>query len=39
MSLGLLSSQGMSLVLAGAIISIAFNPIAFGAVAPILNGY
>lgn len=36
-SLGLLSSQGMSLVLAGAIISIAFNPIAFGAVAPIRN--
>ncbi len=37
LSLGLMSSEGMSLVLAGALISIAFNPIAFAAVAPIRN--
>lgn len=37
LSLGLMSSEGMSLVLAGALISIAFNPIAFAAVVPIKN--
>ncbi|MDP1550308.1 MAG: YbaL family putative K(+) efflux transporter [Nitrosomonas sp.] len=37
LSLGLMSSEGMSLVLAGALISIAFNPIAFAAVVPIRN--
>ena len=34
LSLGLLPAEGMSLVLAGALISIAFNPIAFAAVVP-----
>jgi len=37
LSLGLMPAEGMSLVLAGALISIAFNPIAFAAVAPIRN--
>lgn len=37
LSLGLMSSEGMSLVLAGALISIAFNPIAFAAIVPIRN--
>ncbi|SDW94611.1 YbaL family putative K(+) efflux transporter [Nitrosomonas communis] len=37
MSLGLLSSEGMDLVLAGAIISIALNPFVFAAVNPIIN--
>ena len=35
MTLGLLSKEGMSLVLAGALISIALNPFVFAAVAPI----
>ena len=35
LSLGLMSAEGMSLVLAGALISIAFNPIAFAAVVPV----
>jgi CPA2 family monovalent cation:H+ antiporter-2 len=35
MSLGLLPSEGMNLILAGALISIALNPLAFAAVAPI----
>ncbi len=35
LSLGLLPPEGMSLVLAGAIISIAFNPLAFAVIAPI----
>ncbi|CAG4883180.1 putative monovalent cation:proton antiporter (CPA2 family) [Georgfuchsia toluolica] len=34
LSLGLLSAEGMSLVLAGALISIALNPLLFAAVAP-----
>ncbi len=37
MSLGLLSSDGMDLVLAGALISIALNPFVFAAVIPIRN--
>jgi len=37
LSLGLMPAEGMSLVLAGALISIAFNPIAFAAVVPIRN--
>ncbi|AKH39208.1 MULTISPECIES: YbaL family putative K(+) efflux transporter [Nitrosomonas] len=37
MSLGLLSSEGMDLVLAGALISIALNPFVFAAVNPIIN--
>ena len=36
-SLGLLPQEGMSLVLAGAIISIAFNPVAFALVEPLKN--
>lgn len=36
-SLGLLPQEGMSLVLAGAIISIAFNPVAFALVEPLRN--
>lgn len=36
-SLGLLSKDGQSLVLAGALISIAFNPLAFGLIAPMQN--
>lgn len=36
-SLGLLLQEGMSLVLAGAIISIAFNPVAFALVEPLRN--
>ncbi|SFL72310.1 YbaL family putative K(+) efflux transporter [Nitrosomonas communis] len=36
-SLGLLSSEGMDLVLAGALISIALNPFVFAAVIPISN--
>lgn len=35
LSLSLLPAEGMSLVLAGALISIAFNPIAFAAVVPV----
>ncbi len=34
-SMGLLPQQGYSLILAGALISIAFNPLAFAAVAPL----
>jgi CPA2 family monovalent cation:H+ antiporter-2 len=34
LSLGLLSGQGLSLVLAGALISIALNPLLFAAIAP-----
>ncbi|WP_374565012.1 YbaL family putative K(+) efflux transporter [Nitrosomonas sp.] len=37
LSLGLMPAEGMSLVLAGALISIAFNPIAFAAVTPFRN--
>lgn len=37
LSLGLMPAEGMSLVLAGALISIAFNPIAFAAIVPIRN--
>ncbi|SDZ07111.1 YbaL family putative K(+) efflux transporter [Nitrosomonas sp. Nm33] len=37
MSLGLLSSEGMDLVLAGALISIALNPFVFAGVIPISN--
>lgn len=37
MTLGLLSSEGMDLVLAGALISIALNPFVFAAVNPIIN--
>jgi CPA2 family monovalent cation:H+ antiporter-2 len=37
MSLGLLSSEGMDLVLAGALISIALNPFVFAAVNPIVK--
>ncbi|MDH5480287.1 MAG: Kef family K(+) transporter [Nitrosomonas sp.] len=35
LSLGLMPTEGLSLVLAGALISIAFNPIAFAAIAPV----
>lgn len=35
LSLGLLPQEGMSLVLAGALISIALNPLAFSAIAPV----
>ncbi len=35
LSLGLLPAEGLSLVLAGALISIAFNPIAFAVIAPV----
>jgi CPA2 family monovalent cation:H+ antiporter-2 len=35
LSLGLLPAEGMSLVLAGALISIALNPLAFSGIAPI----
>lgn len=35
LSLGLMSAEGFSLVLAGALISIAFNPIAFAAIEPV----
>ncbi len=35
LSLGLMPAEGLSLVLAGALISIAFNPIAFAAIAPV----
>jgi CPA2 family monovalent cation:H+ antiporter-2 len=35
LSLGLLPSEGMSLVLAGALISIALNPLLFAAIAPL----
>ncbi len=37
MALGLLPAEGMSLVLAGALISIALNPFVFAAIAPIRN--
>lgn len=37
LSLGLMPAEGMSLVLAGALISIAFNPIAFAAITPFRN--
>lgn len=37
LSLGLMPAEGMSLVLAGALISIAFNPIAFAAIVPARN--
>ncbi|MCE7914788.1 MAG: Kef family K(+) transporter [Nitrosomonas sp. PRO4] len=37
LSLGLMPEEGMSLVLAGALISIAFNPIAFAAIVPFRN--
>lgn len=37
LSLELMPAEGMSLVLAGALISIAFNPIAFAAIVPIRN--
>ena len=37
LSLGLMPAEGMSLVLAGALISIAFNPIAFAVIAPFRN--
>lgn len=37
LSLGLMPAEGLSLVLAGALISIAFNPIAFAAIVPISN--
>lgn len=36
-SLGLMPTEGLSLVLAGALISIAFNPIAFAAIIPVSN--
>lgn len=36
-SLGLMPTAGLSLVLAGALISIAFNPIAFAAITPVSN--
>lgn len=36
-SLGLLSKDGQSLVLAGALISIAFNPLVFGLITPLQN--
>lgn len=35
MSLGLLSAEGMSLILAGALISIALNPLVFTAISPL----
>ncbi len=35
LSLGMMPAEGLSLVLAGAIIAIAFNPIAFAAIAPV----
>lgn len=35
LSLGLMPAEGVSLVLAGAIISIAFNPVAFAAISPV----
>jgi len=37
LSLGLMPAEGVSLVLAGALISIAFNPIAFAAIVPVSN--
>lgn len=37
LSLGLMPAEGLSLVLAGALISIAFNPIAFAVITPISN--
>lgn len=37
-SLGLLPVEGQSLILAGALISIALNPLLFGAVEPLLRG-
>ncbi|MER2512263.1 MAG: YbaL family putative K(+) efflux transporter [Nitrosomonas ureae] len=37
LSLGLMPAEGMSLVLAGALISIAFNPIAFAVIEPLRN--
>lgn len=37
LSLGLMPEEGMSLVLAGALISIAFNPIAFAVIEPFRN--
>ncbi len=37
MTLGLLPKEGNSLILAGALISIALNPVVFGAVAPLLK--
>ena len=37
LSLGLMPEEGMSLVLAGALISIAFNPIAFAVIDPFRN--
>ena len=37
LSLGLMPAEGVSLVLAGALISIAFNPIAFAAIDPVSN--
>ena len=37
LSLGLMPTEGLSLVLAGALISIAFNPIAFAAIVPVSN--
>lgn len=37
LSLGLMPAEGMSLILAGALISIAFNPIAFAVIAPFRN--
>lgn len=37
LSLGLLPAEGLSFVLAGALISIAFNPIAFAVIAPVSN--
>lgn len=37
LSLGLMPIEGLSLVLAGALISIAFNPIAFAAIVPVSN--
>lgn len=35
LSLGLMPAEGLSLVLAGALISIAFNPVAFAAIVPV----
>ena len=37
LSLGLMPAEGLSLVLAGALISIAFNPVAFAAIVPFSN--
>ncbi len=37
LSLGLMPIEGLSLVLAGALISIAFNPIAFAVIVPVSN--